>query len=191
MSTKEISLAEAVAYLGAIKEGKSSPTIAGKVARSRTMYKAGSSVELSANNGDAILPDTDKAPGVTNFEKGNTVPAGSSFLVYAVRNLFDVVADATVKNAEWKSSTPANFKNGEMTVSQDGQGMMLNSSGTDLSNDSTSNLGNNSDFRPVVPFMLRAGASFNINFRLATPGVANQLYKTEFRVIEFIESDKA
>lgn len=181
-------------FLGSILSGtpnKSLPLINGARVRSRTIYIAGSAADLAANNGETILPGTKKATGVTNLENGNILPKGSKLVVTGVRVLFDTTVSATLADALYKSSTPAPFKNGELTISQDGQGVLFNASGSDVTNDSTTTIGNNRDFREITPFLLRADTSFNVTEKLAAGSLANILYKIELRCEELIDEDKA
>ena len=189
-----LTLEQALAYLGAIQpngnDAKSLPLVNNRRIRTRTMYIAGGSDELSPNNGSTILPSTKKLTGFTNFEMGNILPKGIHLLVTAIRVSFDLTAAATVLTADWAEKAPANWLNGELTVLQDGQGVLFNTSGTDITNTKAST-GNDSDFRVIVPFLLRPDTSFDIVAKLASAGLAQQLYKIEFRCIELIEGDKA
>lgn len=187
-----LTLQESLAFLGAISpvggEEKSLPKIGDKRAKSATRYIAGQATDLASNNGSIILPGTIKAVGVTNFEKGNSLPAGTSLLVTGIRVLFDSTALATVLNADYAEVLPAGFKNGELTISQQGQGVLFNASGTDVSNWKAST-GNDDDFRSVVPFLLRSETEFDIVF--STVGViAAGIYKVELRVVQLTQDSK-
>ncbi|HEX8269771.1 MAG TPA: hypothetical protein VF581_07755 [Flavobacterium sp.] len=184
-----LTLVEVLAFLGAIQpngsEAKSLPQIKGRRARTRTMYVAGYSADLAGNNGALILPSTKKQVGFTNFETGNILSKGAHLLVTGVRILFDTTAAATVLDADWTSNAPVNWLNGEVTISQDGQGVLLNTSGSDITNFKAST-GNDADFRDIVPFLLRPESSFNLIAQLASAGAANQAFKLELRCIELL-----
>lgn len=182
-----------VPVTASMAEGKSLPSFHGRIARTRTMYFSGRADDLSSNNGSTILPSTRQETGITNFENGNILPKGTHFLVIAAKVSFDTTAGTQVKTAEYKSSAPAIFRNGELIFKQDGQGMLASFSGTDISNSHVSRAVNNGDdFRSLeVPFMLRPDASFDFQIKLAPGATADIVYKIELRVIEFIDGDKA
>lgn len=186
-----IKLQDAVNYLGAVtkagNEDKSLPSIGGYRGKSVTKYVAGTNASLATNNGNTILPGTLKVVGITNFEKGNSLPKGKKLLVIGVRALFDVTASVTTADANWDGNIPVAFANGEFEISQKGQGTLFASSGTDISNFKAST-GNDDDFREVVPFVLRSETEFNIVFSSnGTPAVG--VYKVELRCIELTEGD--
>lgn len=190
MSKKGLTYEEALMYLASIKAGTSLPNVQGRVIKSKTVYLAGASLGLAANNGQLIIPSMVPEVGVTNLPKGNTLPKGTNMLVYGLRVMFDTVADATTKNAVFKSEAPANWKNGELKIAQSGTGILFEASGTDVTN-SKASTGNDDDFREVVPFLIRSESPYSIEAQLASAGLVNQLYKVEMRVIEFVEPDKA
>lgn len=196
MSAKAVlTLQESLAFLGAIQpngiEEKSLPAIGNRRARTVTKYIAGNSEDLSANNGATILAATKKETGVTNFENGNLLPKGKHLLVTGIRVLFDTTANATTKDADWTSEAPVEWINGELTVAQDGQGTLFQTSGTDITNIGRANrTSNDDDFRDIVPFLLRPETSFNIEAKLAGSATAS-VYKVELRCVELTEGDKA
>jgi hypothetical protein len=185
-------LQETLAYLGAIQsnggEEKSLPKIGNRRARTVTKYFAGSSADLSANAAATVLPSTKREPGITNFDQGNVLPKGKHLLVTGIRVLFDTTG-IDPKEADWAENAPVCWKNGELSVQQDGQGVLFETPGTDVTNFKAST-GNDCDFREVVPFLLRPEASFNIYAKLVGTVVASA-YKIELRCIELIEGDKA
>lgn len=173
-----MNLQEILAFVGATPGDKSIPQISGLDTKSVTKYVAGANTVLASNSGQAILPTTLKAFGVTNFADASKMPAGIDFLVTGVRLLFDVATDPLV--AVWKTETPAAFKNGEVTISQGKT--LFNAAGTDCSNSKVAT-SNTDDFREVVPFTLRGGVEFNI--LLNTVGAMPVgSYKIELRGIE-------
>lgn len=186
--SKTLTLQERLAFLGAIQNNESLPSIGGKKIRTATKYVAGQSVELSSNNGQVILPSTLKKVGATNFENGNTLPPEKEFLVSGIRVLFEsTVTDINL--ATWKGDAPVAFKNGELTISQDGQGILFQTSGTDVCN-SKAATSNDDDFREVTPFKLRSDSAFNIVFNTAGTVVAG-IYKVELRGEEIVSGSKA
>ncbi len=189
-----LTLEQALAYLGAIQpngsDQKSLPLVKGRRARTVTKYIAGLSNALATNNGSTVLPATQKATGITNFEQGNILPKGTHLLVIGVRALFDTTAAVTPLTAIWANVAPPIWKNGELTILQDGQGVLFQSSGTDVTNFKAST-GNDADFRECVPFLLRPDTTFDIVAKLAGAAAADQAYKIELRCIELIEGDKA
>ena len=190
MSQKILTYAESLTYMKSINPGTSLPNVLGRVIKAKTVYVAGASLGLAANNGQLVIPSMVPEVGVTNFPKGNTLPKGVNWLVYGVRAMFETTADKTVKDAAWKSEAPVNWKNCEFKISQNGQGVLFESSGTDITNFKAST-GNDDEFREVVPFLIRSESPYSIETQLSSAGLVAQLYKIELRVIEFIESDKA
>lgn len=183
-----------IAILGAIGQLASLPEIGsgtGKRGRSRTMYIAASNAQISGNNGLVLKPSTLNEVGVTNFEKGNTLPKGQSMLVTGVRVLADTTASATVHNANWGENAPVEFLNGEVEISQSGQGVLFQASGSDCTNFKAST-GNDDCFREVVPFLLRSESPFDIKIALnGNPTATPAVYKVELRVVELIDDSRA
>ncbi|MFY0481658.1 hypothetical protein ACI6PS_03560 [Flavobacterium sp. PLA-1-15] len=190
MSQRVLTNAEALTYLASIKAGTSLPSVQSRVIKAKTLYIAGASTGLAANNGQLVIPSLVPEVGVTNLPKGNTLPKGTNLLVFGVRVLFETGAGKTTKDADFKSEAPANWKNGELKISQNGTGVLFETSGTDVTNFRAST-GNDDDFREVVPFLIRSESPYSIEAQLASAGAANQLYKVELRAIEFVETDKA
>ena len=185
---KSLTLQDRLAFLGAIQNNESLPSIGGKKIRTVTKYVAGQSVELSSNNGQVLLPATLKKVGVTNFENGNSLPEGKEFLVSAIRVLFETTA-TEINLSTFKSAAPVAFKNGELTVSQDGQGILFQTSGTDVCN-SAAATSNDDDFREITPFKLRGATAFNIVFNtVGTVGAS--IYKVELRGEEIVAGAQA
>lgn len=189
MSQKSLTYQEAIQYLASIKDG-SLPSLNGKKVRSSTKYIAGLSTGLSANNGELVIASTVPAVGVTNFPKGNILPKGTNWLVIGVRMLFDTTTSVTTATALWANVAPVVWKNGELTISQKGEGILFDTSVTDVTNFKAST-GNDVDFREVVPFVIREEANYSLKAQLAGTASADQAYKLELRVIEFVDADKA
>jgi hypothetical protein len=188
-----LTLQEALQYLGAINpsgnDTKSLPAVGRYRVRSMTKYVAATSVQITSNQGKVILPNTLKAIGTTNFDNGNILPAGKSFLVTAIRVLSDTTVGKTTATAVYDNVAPVDFKNGEFRVSQNGQGVCFESSGSDVANFKAST-GNDADFREVTPFLLRSNANFDVE--IAFNGAATAcVYKVEFRGQELIAGDQA
>lgn len=186
-----VSLENILKTLGAIPHGKSSPTVAGgaKPFTSSTKYIAGIATNLNAANGNLITPNLVTEVGVTNFPKGNSLPKGTGWLITGIRMLFDTTAtaDASVKANVYRNLPPANFKNGELTISQGGR--LFDSPISDVNNEKAST-SNDDDFREIVPIFIRSETPWQIQVALAGVAVANQAYKLELRVVEFTDHDK-
>lgn len=190
---KTLTLQEALIFLGAInpagQEKKSLPSIGNYRGRSVTKYASATSGSITSNQGKVILPNTLKAVGTTNFDNGNILPTGKSFLVTGVRVLADTTSGKTTATAVYDTVAPVDFKNGEFKVSQNGQGICFEASGSDVSNFKAST-GNDVDFREVTPFLLRSNANFDIEIAL-NGTVTTAVYKVELRGIELIAGDQA
>lgn len=187
---KNPNLEEILVFLGATGDDKSLAKVGNRRARSVTKYYADLASNLAAENGSTVVSGTKKITGQTNFENGNVIPKNTYLVVVGVRVLFDTPAAAAALNTRtWKNEAPANWKNGEMTITQSGQGVLFNSSITDVTNWKAST-GNDDDFREVQPFIIRPESDFDINFKLAAGDTAHQAFKYELRCIEmFLESN--
>lgn len=191
MKASNYTLAEILNFLGATPPGKSLPVIGGSPLRSDVKYASGTLASLANTGGEIILPSTKPETGVTNFD-GIRPPTGKAWIVTGVRFLFDTTAGSTaagVKAAVFASVAPANFKNGEFTISQAGEGDLLKLTGTDATNFKAST-SNDDDFRSVIPFVLRPNSDASYKLLLAAGGAVDQLYKMELRVIEIVDNDK-
>lgn len=186
--SKGILKATVLAYLMDIGNG-SLPILEGKTTKSTTRYVAGLGSEVTGRSGVVLEAGTKKEVGVTNFETGDVLPAGVHLLVTGIRILFDTTAAVTAKTAVWKSDAPAPWMNGELIISQDGAGRLLESSISDLTNFKAS-ASNDDDFRDIIPFMLRPEINFLIQANLAGAGGGNEAYKIEFRGILFKDASK-
>jgi hypothetical protein len=186
MSKKALTYEEALTYLASIRSG-SLPIVQGRVIKSSTKYIAGLSAGLGQNNGQLILPSTVPAVGVTNFPKGNMLPKGINYLIVGVRALFDTTSSVALATATWKSEAPANWKNGEFKINQNGAGNLFETSVTDVTNFKAST-SNDDDFRDIVPVLLRAESAYELQTALAAGATTDQAYKFEFRVIEIVET---
>ena len=103
--------------------------------------------------------------------------------------IFDnTTANVTPKIAKWKDNAPAPWLNGELVVSQDGAGKLLQSAISDLTNTKAST-GNDADFKEIVPFMIRPEVNFQLLAKLAGNGGA-EAWRLELRGILFTGADK-
>lgn len=186
MSQKALTYAEALTYLASIQNGTSLPKVQSRVIRSGTKYIAGLAADLSGKNGLLIEAATLPATGLNNFPKGNMLPKGTYLLVIGARILFDTSASVALPTATWKSEAPANWKNGELKISQNGTGILFETSITDVTNFKSST-GNDDDFRDIVPVLLRPESAFDFQVALASGAVTDQAYKLELRVIEIVD----
>lgn len=156
-----------------------------KKSRFVTKYIAGTASDLSGNTGEVLLASTKKEIGITNFENGNLLPAGKELIVTGIRVLFETTA-TDPKLATWTANAPACWKNGEITISQEGDGVLFHSSGTDIVNMHTAT-NNEEDYRDVF-FKLRSEVPFSIKSALV--GTATGLYKVELRCSELVEASQ-
>lgn len=184
MSKKTLTIEEALMWMNQSKGG-SLPTIANQVLKTSTKYVAGLAADLSQNNGRLIVESTVKAVGNNNFPKGNSLPPAISYLVTGVRLLLDTAAGVTLATAVWKSEAPANWKNGELTITQSGAGKLFDSPITDVASGKIAT-SNDDDFRDVIPFTLRGGAPFEFEVALGAGATTNQAYRLELRVVEIV-----
>jgi hypothetical protein len=183
----QLTIGEAINIYKAIEQGKSLPTLNGRLVKSSTKYIAGLAATLGQDNGQLILAKMVPEVGVTNLPKGNMLPAGVNYLVTGVRVLFDTTTAVTVATATWKSEAPANWKNGELKIAQNGTGNVFETSITDVSNWKAST-SNDDDFRSIMPVLLKSDTAYEIQVSLAAGSTANQAYKVELRVVEIIEN---
>lgn len=163
--------------------------------RERTMYITAKLSDVVSNNGELLLPSTQKKIGVTNYDNGNMLSKGVGQLVTGVRALFDTATGATVtpETAVVKDNAPAAFLNGELAIKQDGAGTLLSLSGSDVTNFKAST-GNDADFRALgAPVLIRPEAPFNVQIALAPNAatLANIVVKVEIRVLELVSKTRA
>jgi hypothetical protein len=186
MSKSKLTVEETLMWMNQAKGG-SLPNINGQVLKTGTKYING----LAANieGGRLIVEGTVKKVGTTNFPKGNMLDEGVNYLVTGVRLLMDTTTGVTLASAAWKSEAPANWKNGELTISQTGAGKLFDSPITDVANSKIAT-SNDDDFRDVIPFVIRGGAAFEIEVVLGTGAVADQAYRLELRVTEIVSTTK-
>ena len=191
---KDLSLKQILEFAGAIPAGESlvvnSSAITGQMKKwlltSATLYRAGWLNQLV--NGEMFQAKQVAEVGVTNFDR-NKLTDGNYFLSDEVRFLFETTAGleagAGLTHAEWANNAPANFKNGEVVLSQGKN--LLETSGTDITNFKAST-GNDTDFKCLKsPFLIRPNAPFSGNIALAYPATADQGYKFEMRGVKITE----
>lgn len=184
MSQKTLTVEETLMWMNQAKGG-SLPNISNQVLKTSTKYIAGLAADLASNNGRLIVESTTKAVGNNNFPKGNSLPPAISYLVTGVRLLLDTTAGVTLLTAVWKSEAPANWKNGELTISQSGAGKLFESPITDVASGKVAT-SNDDDFRDVIPFTIRGGVAFEFEVALGAGATANQAYRLELRVVEIV-----
>ena len=186
---KKIDIKQAVDFLMQINQGQNTPELYGKKAKRKVMYIAGLALNLPSN-GDLIRQSTDKQIGLTNFDGANKLNAGKHLLVVGLRWIFDTTGSVTPTTATWLSAAPANFKNGEMEISQQGGGTLFESPIGPLSGYNAA-ITPEDQFTAVVPFLIRPGVEFFIKAFLASAAAADQAYRLELDCIEFVDADKA
>ena len=166
-------------------EMKSLPVIKGNRLRSKTYYIAGLSADLSNNGGEALLPQTVKTVGLTNFPSNGKLPNDTYFVCTGVRILFDTTV-TDPKLALWANVAPVAWKNGELLIGQDGQPTLFEAPVTDVTNFKAST-GNDDDFRDIAGFMLQPNKQISIKSLLAGAPVAS-VFKIELRGYEVFKA---
>lgn len=176
-----ITLADAIQLIGATQPNGNQegglPEIKGKRIRRQTFYFAGLASDLGNNANEVILSSTLKATGVTNFPTGGMLDKGKYFVCTGVRVLYDTTV-TDPKLALWANVAPIAFKNGEISIGQDGQPTLFESSGTDVTNFHAST-SNDDDFREVG-FVWNPQKGCSIKLLTAGTPVAS-VYKVELR----------
>jgi len=188
---KNMSLQTAVALLASIQpagnEERSLPEIKGRRIKTKTYYVAGNVADLSGNSNETILSSALKEIGVTNIPTGGMLEKGKYFLCTEIRVLFDTTT-ADPKAALWASVPPVQFKNGELSVGQDGQPTLFESSGTDVTNFRAST-GNDDDFRALPsPFLWQPQKALTAKLAYVGAAPATSSYKIEFRGFEIFQA---
>lgn len=188
----KLTLNEVLVYKGSIQPGTSLPVINGKALKTRTHYWGGFLNQLSGVNGEVVLSKNDDAVGERSI-KGNKLPAGTNFMITAMRVLFDtttgVQAGGIAAASFGKTNAPEVFKNGEIKIVQGAD--LFVSTGSDVTNFKAST-GADDDFRELlVPVELRSDTTFSILIALAGAPVVDQAYKLELRGVEYTDTDKA
>ncbi len=180
MKNIALNLETVLKFKGAIGDG-SLPSIGGALAKTSVLYLAGLSTSLAAKNGEILLTSNKPEVGISNFPEGQKLPAGQSFTVIGVRLLMDVTSSVTVTTATWKSEPPANWKNGEIVVSQKGAGELLSVPVSAIAGlTALTSTADDRDFFEVIPFTFRPQADISINAQLASAGAADQAFRIEF-----------
>jgi hypothetical protein len=177
---KKYSIAEIIATL----PQKGNPVLNGRKVRSKVLYIAGTATANISPTGQLIEQKTLKEVGVTNFDGGNTLNKGRDLLVVGLRILFDTTADVTPKTASWKGEAPANFKNGELVISQD-TNLFEGPIGPYAKY--ASSLSAEQEFKAVAPFLITSEVPFNIQVQLAAAAAANQAFRLELDCLEFMD----
>lgn len=187
---KKFETKDALALLSAIQQGNGVAVMNNRKVRSKVFFIAGLAAGLAAKNNQLITGSLDKETGITNFEKGNVLPAGQNFLCTAIRLRFDTTASITPQTASWKSEAPPVFQNGELVIRQDGSGNIVELPISVLSKYNAS-IATEDEFRAVVPFVIREAVPFEILAVLAGATAADQAYRLELDGILFTDADKA
>jgi len=191
MKNNSVNVMTIASILAAIQpagnEQKSLVEIDGRRLRPKTLYIAGNAADLSGNSSNALLPSQAKDPGITNIQNA-MLDKGMHFLATSVRVLFDTTT-ADPKSAIWAGTAPQGFKNGELKIGQDGQPVLFEASGTDVTNFKAST-GNDDDFRTFEsPFLLLPQKTITVQHSVvagvALPATCS--YKIEIRGFEIVE----
>lgn len=189
---EKLTVKDAVAFIPNAQQGNgvsvTSINGAKMKVRRKVMYLAGLAASLPSD-GQLIEQKTNKEIGITNFDGGNKLNKGRNLLVTGVRILFDTTASVAVKTATWLSAAPANFKNGELVISQDGSGNLFENPIGPFCKYNAS-IPTEDEFQTVVPFFIREDVSFKIQALLAGAAAADQAYRLELDCVEFVEADK-
>ena len=189
---KNLSLPEIIQLIPGIERGNGvSLTPQGKKVRRKIYYVAAitGSSDITPD-GRLIEASTQKAIGRTNFDKGNLLNDGRSFLVTGIRMLFDTTADITKLTATYKNEAPAQFKNGELKISQEGSGDLFHNPISGFVKNDLS-LSEDQEFEAVVPFLIRPNVPFDIQTLLAGAATAGQAVRLEMDGYEFVDANKA
>lgn len=189
---KKLSLPEVIQLIPGIERGNGvSLTPQGKKVRRKTFYVAAitGSADITPD-GRLIEPSTKKEIGRTNFDNGNMLNDGRSFLVTGMRMVFDDTAAVTKLTATYKKEAPAPYKNGELKISQEGSGDLFNNP---ISPYVKNDLSINEDktFEPVVPFLIRPNVPFDIQTLTAGAAAAGVAVRLELDGYEFVDANKA
>ncbi|QEE49612.1 hypothetical protein FUA48_08460 [Flavobacterium alkalisoli] len=189
---KHLSFAEVIGLLPSIQNGNGvALTPTGKKVKRKTYFVAGISGSSDfTSDGKLIDAGTKKEIGRTNFDKGNMLNEGRSFIVTGVRVLFDTTADVNILTATYKSEAPAPYKNGELKIAQDGSGDFFNNPISAYTKNDYS-FEKDVDFMPVVPFQIRPNIPFDIQILTAGLAAAGTAVKVELDGYEFADASNA
>jgi len=193
---KNQSLQEVLGQIRGIQRGNGVAVIdfAGvyKKARRKVYYVAAiTGTSDITSDGRLIEPSTNPEVGRTNFDKGNSLNEGRSFLVTGIRMSFDTTTSSVTKLiATYKDDAPVAFKNGELKISQDGSGDLFNNPISPFVKNNAA-LSADQEFSPVVPFLLRSNVPFNIQTLLAGSATSGQAVRLELDGYELVDADRA
>lgn len=191
---KSLSIQEIAANAAVINASNSLPVIptnlGNKAIKTRVHYAAGFLNQIGTNGGELLISSQAASVGVKSIDK-NQLAAGMDFLCVGVRFVFDTTTSVQTNGlatAIWASKAPANFKNGEVRISQNGD--LLNVSGTAVTNFEAST-GNDDDFLQINPVILRAQTPISIIVLLGAAAAADQAYKIELVGYDLTDPSKA
>lgn len=194
MKNLALNLPELSLAAGSILSQNSLPVIDTNIGRRaikrRVHYAAGFLNQIGTNGGELLITSVAASVGVKSIDK-NMLPAGMDFMVTGVRFLFDTTASIQTNGlatAAWASVAPANFKNGEVTISQNAD--LLNCSGSSVTNFKAST-GNEDDYLEVSPIILRANTAISIKVLLGAAAAADQAYKVELIGYDLTDPSRA
>ncbi|WP_330442039.1 hypothetical protein [Flavobacterium sp. C4GT6] len=189
---QHLTFPEIIRLLPSIENGNGvtlSPT--GKKVKRKTYFTAAITGTTDiTSDGRLIESGTKKAIGRTNFDNGNMLNEGRSFLVTGVRLQFDTTVDVTLLNATYKNEAPAPFKNGEIKITQEGSGDLFNNPISAYTKNDYS-LSEDVEFMPVIPFLIRPGVPFDIQVLTAGAAAAGMAVKVELDGLDFSDATKS
>lgn len=128
--------------------------------------------ELVANTSSEVVP------GITNFSN-NKIDADSYFLVDEARILWETKAGSKAKGlleADWNSPAPKNFKNGEISISQNKTGMNVSGADFTVYDDASDRIAKK---KLKTPLLIRPALPFSAVVSLSKPATVDQLYNLQ------------
>jgi hypothetical protein len=185
MNIQEISQAFSVSQATGVT------VIDGKKAERKEIYMRANANGYGAGRKELVDANTTKTVGVTNLEKGDTLPNGKEYIVRGLKLLIAPDTDAVVKTATYGTSLglPA-FTNGELRIEQDGVLLNLPLRSIYVNPDNAKQKLAGEQYYEVLPFMIKSGQTFSISVEPVGAIAVDHCFELVLDVIEIATSAK-
>lgn len=185
---KNLSPNEVLDLVQRVAAGESNPKVGNWFPKSTVKYVAGLTNAIEQNS--LVLAKNSAAVGVTNIDKAQL---DNPFVVTRIRAVFDTSTGVgvTAQTGNYKDPAPIYVANGEVEISQQSIGVVLDTPFSAICNISSATSTSNDDgFYKVVPFVLRPNIAIKIEPIFAGAAAANHAYRLELDGFELIADNR-